>query len=279
MFEDSPTISARSTALAATVATNCSAGKDGNKPKRTNWSAGDARIKMEQASIDWENKTGDCHKDMSFKAFAKMTGIPRATLLMHVHWDPQKRLGINSSAGRPSVLKPKAQQFVVDFIRRRDRGNDGLTYRAAVDLVLEVAPLLSRKQAENTLRRTILRKMGVPDCTLEPPKLDERLVASKAESRQLSLTRGLDSFQLVPKDDGGRPLLSGRALLDHLVLYAQTHTPARTHLAPSSYLDVAMPKDQQIIVDSTAEDLTRERTSHDAHGEGIFRIFRIVKLP
>ena len=91
---------------------------------------------------------------MSFKAFSKAVGIPHGTLQSRVHLDA-KRTSLGASVGRPPLVKPKVQQYVVDVIRRRDRGNAALTSREAVDLVMEVAPSLSRQQADLTLRRTI----------------------------------------------------------------------------------------------------------------------------
>jgi hypothetical protein len=70
---------------------------------------------------------------MSFKVFAKMAGIPRKTLRMHVHSDPNQRVSIGSAAERQSLVKPNAQQFFVEAIRRQDRGNDGQLSREAVD--------------------------------------------------------------------------------------------------------------------------------------------------
>jgi hypothetical protein len=64
----------------------------------------------------------------------------------------------------------------------------------------------------------------------------------------------------------GRPLfLRGPAFFDELITYARAHTSAQTKLAPSSYLDVEVSKDQQIILDPMAE--TRGRIIQDANGE------------
>jgi hypothetical protein len=149
-----------SSALAAIADADSMGNKDVYKQKRTKWSDGDARIKMEQATLDWENKTGQCTKDMSFKTFARTMGISRKTLWMHVHPDPNQRVSIGSAGGRQSLVKQNAQQFVVDVIRRHDRGNDGLSSREAVDVVREIAPHLTLKQATDTLRKTIRPNFG-----------------------------------------------------------------------------------------------------------------------
>jgi hypothetical protein len=47
---------------------------------------------------------------------------------------------------------------IVDVIRRQDRGKDGLSSCAAVDLVLEVAPYVTSTQTAATFRNSIRRK-------------------------------------------------------------------------------------------------------------------------
>ncbi len=123
--------------------------------KRTDWSKGGHRIKMEQAVFDWSNKTGLCTEDMSIKKFAKAVCIPRATLQSRIHSDPEKRVDFDTALGRPSLVKPGVQRHIVDVLKCRDRGNSALTPREAVDLVLEVTSGINRKQAEHTFRRTI----------------------------------------------------------------------------------------------------------------------------
>jgi hypothetical protein len=94
-----------SSSLAAIADADSTGHTDVYKQKRTKWSDGDARIKMEQATHDWENKTGKCTKDMSFKIFASTMGISRKTLWMHVHPDPNQRVSIGSAGGRQSSIK------------------------------------------------------------------------------------------------------------------------------------------------------------------------------
>jgi hypothetical protein len=115
-------------------------------------------------------------------------------------------------------------------------------------------------------------EMGVPIPAEVAQKPDDVILA---ESQQLSLTHGLVSFQVVPKDIDGRPLFTGPALFDHLVGYARTHTSALIKLTPSSYLNVEMTKDQHIFLHPTAEDLTRGRIMQDAHSEGTLRFMKL----
>jgi hypothetical protein len=51
--------------------------------------------------------------------------------------------------------------------------------------------------------------------------------------------------------------------------------PLKPSVILSSYLDVEMFKDQQIILDPTAEDLARWCIMQDAHGEGALRIVKL----
>jgi hypothetical protein len=66
-----------SSALAAMADADSLGNNYVHKQKKEKWSEGDARIKMEQATLDWENKTGRCTKDMSFRTFANTMGISR----------------------------------------------------------------------------------------------------------------------------------------------------------------------------------------------------------
>jgi hypothetical protein len=136
-----------SSALAAMANADSMGNNYVHKQKKEKWSEGNAFIKMEQATLDWENKTGQCTKDMSFRTFAKTMGISRKTLWMHIHPDLNQRVSIGSVAGSQSLIKQNAQQFVVDVIRRHDRGNDCLSSRGAIDVVREIAPHLTLRQA------------------------------------------------------------------------------------------------------------------------------------
>ena len=128
------------------------------KLKRTNWGKGDNLVKLTKAKDDWLNKTGSLLSeapDMSMWLYAKRVGIPLTTLHGYACPDDTKRQLLGSSAGKPALIDAGTQQFAVDVLRRRDRGNDGMNARESVDMIHDLMPELSRLQARQTFSRTI----------------------------------------------------------------------------------------------------------------------------
>ena len=59
---------------------------------------------------------------------AKLHNIPFATLKPYVRKEPNQRREVGVSVGRKAIIEPKAEQFMVDTLRRRNRANDGPDY-------------------------------------------------------------------------------------------------------------------------------------------------------
>ena len=128
------------------------------KAKRTNWSTGEPFERLTTAVNDWLNKTGSLltdDPDMSMLIYGRRVMIPQKTLHTYLHPNLALRRPLGSKAGKPSLVRADAQQFCVDVLVRRDRGNDGLNNREAVDMVQDLAPELTRNQARDAFRRTI----------------------------------------------------------------------------------------------------------------------------
>ena len=128
------------------------------KRKRTNWSKGEPFERLTTAVNNWLNKTGALlteDPDMSKLIYARRVMIPYDTLYAYLHPNVALRRPLGSKAGKPSLVHVDAQQFCVDVLVRRDRGNDGLNNREAVDLVHDLAPELTRNQARDVFRKTI----------------------------------------------------------------------------------------------------------------------------
>ena len=92
---------------------------------------------------------------MSMYEFSKRVRIPSSTLHSYAHANASQRQRLGSSAGKPAIVNDETAQFAVDVLRRRDRGNDGMNHREAIDMVHDLMPMLSRKQVSQTFLRTI----------------------------------------------------------------------------------------------------------------------------
>ena len=128
------------------------------KRTRCNWSKGGALERLTKAKEDWLNKTGDlltAQPDMSMWEFSKRVGIPSSTMHTYAHANESQQWRLGSSAGKPPLVKEETAQFAVDVLRRRDRGNDGMTNSEAIDMVHDLMPSLSRQQASQGFHRTI----------------------------------------------------------------------------------------------------------------------------
>ena len=112
---------------------------------------------------DWDNKTGehlqeDENKEMSLQVYCSLIDIPYPTFKKYVCADKDKRRVIGCSVGKPSVLDDETQVFATDVIRRKDRANDGLNKREAVDMIHDLKPELKRKQVERAFDRVVRPK-------------------------------------------------------------------------------------------------------------------------
>lgn len=88
----------------------------------------------------------------SLGEFATMVDIPKGTLGPYVTSTNGKARVLGSQVGTRPHLNNEEKQFVVDNIRRADRGNDGMSKKRIVDMVQDIKPDLSRTQAEASLK-------------------------------------------------------------------------------------------------------------------------------
>lgn len=128
------------------------------KLKRLNWALPENIERLKAAVHDWHNKTGEwlsLTPDMSFHMYCCCVGIPKGTLHDYVHPDRSRRKALGVSVGRPQLIDDDTQAFAVDVLRRRDRGNEGMNNREAVELVHDLKPELKLEQVADVLRKTI----------------------------------------------------------------------------------------------------------------------------
>ena len=119
-------------------------------PKRVNYSKGEALAKLTRAVHDWDNKSGTyllLGMDFSQERFARLTEIPYHTLRAYICPNKGKRRELGKAAGRTPAIDKESNQFVVDVVRRKDRANEGMSRREIGDLLQDLAPHLSAKQA------------------------------------------------------------------------------------------------------------------------------------
>ena len=78
--------------------------------------------------------------------------IPYQTLAKYLCIDKSKRKVVGCGVGPASLLDGGARQFVADVVRRKDRGNDGMSRRDCIDVVQDLKPELTRNQATEAFR-------------------------------------------------------------------------------------------------------------------------------
>lgn len=62
-------------------------------------------------------------------------------------------------SGKEPIIDKNSQQFITDVLVRRDRGNQGLGVAGAVDILETVLPIYTRKQLQESFRRTVRRSV------------------------------------------------------------------------------------------------------------------------
>jgi hypothetical protein len=121
---------------------------------------------------------------------------------------------------------------------------------------------------------------------LDPTHLDRGVpekasdaIAPAVDAVQASMAGvadGLRSFEMHPKGDDGKQIYSGIDKFDHLIKMARRSLPARSTLAPSSYLNVEFSQEQQRILDPLPIDFAMHDLMSTTHGAGAER--RIATL-
>ncbi|KAJ1445852.1 hypothetical protein M885DRAFT_548582 [Pelagophyceae sp. CCMP2097] len=67
-----------------------------------------------------------------------MVEIPVGTLKHYIQDDVSLRRTLGAGVGKPSIIDQGKQKFLVDVVKRRDRGNDGMSTAAVVDALGEL---------------------------------------------------------------------------------------------------------------------------------------------
>jgi hypothetical protein len=152
------------------------------KKARTNWGKGEAKIKLEKAAREWDEK-GERAFDgngepLQLKACSNVVGIPCDTLKKRVTKDGGKRRSLGRPVGRRPLIAQEEQQFLADVFARKDRGNDSATPAEAVDHVIELAPELARNQARLHLNRTLLKNH--PDQVKPKPRVAQATTTKRS---------------------------------------------------------------------------------------------------
>jgi hypothetical protein len=140
-----PASSTRTTEVPASRAASVPAPKE----TRVNWAKPENAQRLEKAMHDWEDKSGPFLSDMpemAMHTFARCVGIPKSVLHGYMHPDPNKRKSLGAHVGRPALLKPEVQGFVVDVLRRRDRGNEGMGNQEAASMIVDLIPNVTTLQ-------------------------------------------------------------------------------------------------------------------------------------
>ena len=94
-----------------------------------------------------------------------------------------------------------------------------------------------------------------------------------ARASGLSINRGLDNFQMIPKDENGISKYSGEELFNHICKYRNIQTIAKlkngkiTMIQPSSGLDIHLQQDSMSCIIPTDSELRRGNILRDAVGD------------
>ena len=98
------------------------------KTTRTNWGSGENLKRMRAAVEGWDNNSEQKREaEGDMKRYAALVDIPYKTFQKYAKTDKSKRRKLGGSVGRPSLVDKQTAQTVVDTVRRRDRGNDGMS--------------------------------------------------------------------------------------------------------------------------------------------------------
>ena len=132
--------------------------------KRINWSKGEHMEKLSVAVDDWLNNKGKAMsgegRKLKLKEYCVQVSIPYKTLSKYVCKDPKKRRTVGQGQGPKPLLNVTDQEYVADVLARRDRSNKGCDMSEAVDLVMELTEVGSRKRAYQHVKKVILPNYG-----------------------------------------------------------------------------------------------------------------------
>ena len=126
----------------------------------TNYADPEALARMTSAVQGWDALVESGLPHLKKTDFAKQRGIKPSTFRKYVcgqRGDPKRRK-LGAASGKKTLLADDEMQLLVDTIRRRDRGNEGMSTSDAIDAVRTLKPELSHKQAENQVHNALKRK-------------------------------------------------------------------------------------------------------------------------
>jgi hypothetical protein len=142
------------------------------KRRRTNWSKGDNRVKLEAALSKWkEEGRGTFDKNgeaLSLRQFADIEGIPVRTFR---NYTSGKR-DIGACCGRKSVFSKDASSALVGHIVRHNERSSPKSLAEVIDIGRELHPELTRTQVSKAFQRTIWSNNADllnPDSVVMPP--------------------------------------------------------------------------------------------------------------
>ena len=123
---------------------------------RRNWSKGEGLKAMTDAVAEWEQEQKKPEKERtSLRFFAEQHNISYTTLQTHITSNDAKRIKLGSSAGRKSIISCASAEIISDVLIRKDRVNQGVGVRGAVDILQEMHPEHTRKQLDQSFRRKV----------------------------------------------------------------------------------------------------------------------------
>jgi hypothetical protein len=119
------------------------------KSRRTVWGAGDNLVKLTGAVQKWDATVAEdlerpeehCKR---MQRYSLEVSIPFETFRKYACADKNKRRALGKTVGRPQVINDNNSQFVVDVMRRKDRGNDGMNRGSAIDMLHDLQPASKR---------------------------------------------------------------------------------------------------------------------------------------
>ena len=131
--------------------------------KGTNWYLPKNLEKLKDAVETWYTKGAenfDTRKKntISKRSYEIEIGIPYGKLQNYINDDISKRYKLGVSFGRKNHLETGDDRFFASVLIRSDRRNNGMDIKDAIDLITDVVPTLSVKQATNVLYRTFKNK-------------------------------------------------------------------------------------------------------------------------
>ena len=81
--------------------------------------------------------------------YSRKVNVSINILDKYIHKDKKKRRKIGLTLGRKPLLDPTSMEFVASSLNRRDKANEGCNPMEAFEMIRELQPGLSQKQARN----------------------------------------------------------------------------------------------------------------------------------